>query len=75
MEKNGVPNPVWNPLIHVRLYINTLAGMYLSLGIFENIFFELEMHELFVEVSWAVCGEHLPLYKKEYNGTVFYHFF
>ena len=43
--------------------------MFLSLGIFEKIFFELGVHELFLKVSRAVCGEHLPLYKKEYNGT------
>ena len=42
---------IWNPLFQVRLYINTLAGIHLSLGIFEKIFLELEMHELFVKVS------------------------
>ena len=55
---------IWNPLFHVRLYINTLAGIYLSLGIFEKIFFELGIHGLFVKVSGAVGGEHLSLYKK-----------
>ena len=49
---------------------NTQAGMYLSLGMFERISFRLEMCELFVKVSYVVCGEHLPLYKKEYNGTL-----
>ena len=50
------------------LYINTLAGIHLSLGIFEKIFYGLGMFELFVKVSQAVGNEHLPLYKKEYNG-------
>ena len=38
--------------------------LYLSLGIFEKIFFELGIHGLFVKVSGAVGGEHLSLYKK-----------
>ena len=67
-------SPHLEPIISRQTYINTLAGMYLSLGIFEKIFFELGIHELFVKVSLAVCGEHLGehlrLYKKEYNGIV-----
>ena len=42
---------IWNPLVHVRLYINTLAGIHLSLGILEKVFFELGIDELFVKVS------------------------
>ena len=60
--------PIWGSLVPVRPYINTLAGIHLSLGIFEKIFYGLGMFELFVKVSQAVHNEHLPLYKKEYNG-------
>ena len=60
---------IWESLVHVRPYINTLAGIHLSLGILEKIFCELGIDELFIKVSWAVCSEHLPMYKKEYNGT------
>ena len=61
--------PIWGSLVPVRPYINTLAGIHLSLGIFEKIFYGLGMCELFVKVSQSVRNKHLPLYKKEYNGT------
>ena len=61
--------PIWGSLVPVRPNINTLAGIHLSLGIFEKIFYGLGMCELFVKVSQGVRNEHLPLYKKEYNGT------
>ena len=40
---------IWESLVHVRPYINTLAGIHLSLGILEKIFYGLEMYELFVK--------------------------
>ena len=42
---------IWGSLVHVRPYINTLAGIHLSLGILEKIFYGLEMYELFVKFS------------------------
>ena len=43
--------PIWGSLVPVRPNINTLAGIHLSLGIREEIFYGLEMHELFVKVA------------------------
>ena len=45
--------PIWGSLVHVRPNINTfaLAGIHLSLGILEKIFYGLEMYELFVKIS------------------------
>ena len=43
--------PIWGSLVPVRPNINTLAGIHLSLGILEKIFYGLEMYELFVKVS------------------------
>ena len=41
----------WGSLVPARPYINTLAGIHLSLGILEKIFYGLEMYELFVKIS------------------------
>ena len=62
--------PKWGgSLVHVRPNINTLAGIHLSLGILEKIFYGLGMCVLFVKTSRAVCNERLALNKKEYNST------
>ena len=40
---------IWGSLVHVRPYINTLAGIHLLLGILEKFFCELGINELFVK--------------------------
>ena len=63
-------SPYLGSLVPVSPNINTLAGIHFSLGILENIFYGLGMCGLFVKVLSVIHSEHLPLYKKEYNGTL-----